>query len=42
MRVNEIELAKKAPDLPFFGDWPLISHEQMTPPPYSAEPIRRD
>jgi hypothetical protein len=22
-------------------DWPLIRHEQMTPPAYSAEPIRR-
>ena len=23
------------------GDWPLIRHEQMTPPAYPAEPIRR-
>jgi hypothetical protein len=44
-RMSEIELAKKAPDLPSFrlshGDWPLIRHEQMTRPVYSAEPIRR-
>jgi hypothetical protein len=39
------QLAKKAPDLPSFrlshGDWPLIRHEQMTPPVYSAGTIRR-
>src|SRR5690348_8164191 len=44
-RMNEIELTKKAPDFPSFrlshGDWPLIRHEQMTPPAYSAGPIRR-